>query len=71
MITLFTHTDLDGVGCAVLATLYARKTGQELTINYQGYNTINRAVGQFLDQSRTGRRDEICIKDIYTYVLFS
>ena len=66
MITLFTHTDLDGVGCAVLATLYARKTGQELTINYQGYNTINRAVGQFLDQSRPGRRDEIWITDIST-----
>ncbi len=64
MIYLFTHTDLDGMGCAVLATLHARMKNEEIRIEYCGYNTINRNVIQLLDNVRPGRRDRIYITDL-------
>ena len=38
MIKLFTHTDLDGVGCAILAKL---AFGEEVDISYCNYDDIN------------------------------
>ena len=55
---LFTHTDLDGIGCAVLATLAFHK---DVTIHYCNYETINEQVNDFLDHDHGG---EIFITDI-------
>lgn len=46
MIKLFTHTDLDGVGCAILAML---AFGDNVEIDYCNYNEINDKVKDFLD----------------------
>ena len=39
---LFTHTDLDGVGCAIIAKLVY---GDEIDISYCSYNDIDKKVG--------------------------
>ena len=41
MIKLFTHTDLDGIGCAILAKL---AFGEEVDIEYCDYDNINEKV---------------------------
>lgn len=46
MIKLFTHTDLDGVGCAILAKL---AFGGEVDIEYCDYNNINERVLEYLN----------------------
>lgn len=46
---LFTHIDLDGVGCAILAQLY----DSTMLIEYCDYNSINRKVGEFLTNKVT------------------
>lgn len=48
MIKLFTHTDLDGVGCAILAKL---AFGEEVDISYCNYNDINESVLDYLNNS--------------------
>lgn len=45
MIKLFTHTDLDGIGCAVLAKL---AFGENVDISYCDYGNINANVEEFL-----------------------
>lgn len=49
MIKLFTHTDLDGVGCAVLAKL---AFGDEVDIEYCGYDDIDDKVRNFICEVR-------------------
>lgn len=46
MIKLFTHTDLDGVGCAILAKL---AFGEEIDVEYCDYNNVNEKVKYYLD----------------------
>ena len=48
MIKLFTHTDLDGVGCAVLAKLAFQ---DEVEIEYCNYDEINKKVEDYVDYS--------------------
>lgn len=48
MIKLFTHTDLDGVGCAILAKL---AFGKEVDISYCNYDDINESVLDYLNNS--------------------
>lgn len=38
---LFTHTDLDGIGCAILFKHMCAKLHSGLDIEYCGYDTIN------------------------------
>jgi oligoribonuclease NrnB/cAMP/cGMP phosphodiesterase (DHH superfamily) len=45
MVKLFTHTDLDGVGCAILAKI---AFGSEVDIDYCNYNEINDKVNDFI-----------------------
>lgn len=45
MIKLFTHTDLDGVGCAILARL---AFGDKVDIEYCNYDTIDKQVDDFV-----------------------
>lgn len=48
MIKLFTHTDLDGVGCAVLAKL---AFGGKVDIEYCDYDNVNEKVKEHLNTS--------------------
>ena len=44
-VRLFTHTDLDGVGCAILAML---AFGENVEITYCDYNNINEVVSDYI-----------------------
>lgn len=48
MIKLFTHVDLDGVGCAVLAKL---AFADEIEIEYCNYDEIDKKVEEYVDYS--------------------
>lgn len=58
MIKLFTHADLDGVGCGILAIL---AFGNNVNISYCGHNNINTAV---LNHFNANTKDEVHITDI-------
>lgn len=58
MIKLFTHTDLDGFGCAVLAKL----AFENVDIEYVDYDEVNAAVSAYL--SVATKEDIIYITDI-------
>ena len=59
---LFTHTDLDGVGCAILAYL---AFGQEnVDVEYCNYNDVNEKVSDFLIYGNAGEYENIFITDI-------
>ena len=47
MTCLFTHDDLDGVGCAIVARL---AFPDDLVVRYCSYKTINSEINSFLDQ---------------------
>ena len=53
MIKLFTHTDLDGVGCAILAKLTFG--AEAVDIEYCNYDDINTKVEEYFnsDSERT------------------
>ena len=46
MVKLFTHTDLDGIGCAILAKL---AFGNNVNIEYCNYDNINESVKKFIN----------------------
>lgn len=59
MIKLFTHTDLDGVGCYILAF---KAFGNNVKVEYCNYNDINERVLKFINNNEI---DEACyITDI-------
>lgn len=58
-VKLFTHTDLDGVGCGVVAKL---AFGYDVDITYCGYNNINEEVKKYLEEEPIN--GEIHITDI-------
>ena len=60
-VKLFTHTDLDGVGCAILAKMYY---GPTLEIEYCNYEEINTAVMRFLTAANLEEYQTILITDI-------
>ena len=47
MTCLFTHDDLDGVGCAIVARL---AFPDDLVVRYCSYKSINSEINSFLDQ---------------------
>lgn len=51
---IFTHTDLDGVGCAVLAKYY----NPEIEVEFCDYDKVNQKVNDFLDNN-------IALGDLY------
>lgn len=59
-IKLFTHVDLDGVGCAILAR---HVFGDNVDVEYCDYNEINDKVGEFI-HSESHDYDMIFITDI-------
>ena len=62
MIKLFTHTDLDGVGCAIVGILAFGKSNIE--VEYCGYETIDQKVVEFFKQKDIKEYDAIFITDI-------
>lgn len=61
-IKLFTHTDLDGVGCAILAYLAFGK--ENVAVGYCNYDDIDLRVSQFFIKSNPGEYDKVFITDI-------
>lgn len=61
-IKLFTHTDLDGVGCAILAYLAFGK--ENVSVEYCNYDDIDLRVSQFFIKSNPGEYDKVFITDI-------
>lgn len=61
MIKLFTHTDLDGVGCAILSKL---AFGDEVDIEYCGYDDIDARVWEFISMDTVDEFDSVYITDI-------
>jgi len=59
MTYLFTHNDLDGVGCAVIARL---AFPSDLSIKYCSYKSVNDDINAFLDTAQSD--DRILITDI-------
>ena len=58
MIKLFTHTDLDGIGCAILAML-----AYDAEIEYCNYDDINEKVEEFLNIAKLESGDMVYITD--------
>lgn len=59
-VKLFTHTDLDGVGCAIVAR---HVFGDSVDIEYNEYNEINDKVIKFIKEE-SDRYDKVFITDI-------
>lgn len=60
-VKLFTHTDLDGVGCAIVAKLFY---GNDVDVEYCNYDDVNEKVEEFLLGSSKHSYDKIYITDI-------
>ena len=61
MIKLFTHTDLDGIGCAILAKI---AFGDDVKIEYCDYDNVNEKVSDFFIRGNAGECDKVFITDI-------
>lgn len=61
-VKLFTHTDLDGIGCAIVGILAFGKSNIE--IEYCGYEKIDQNVVEFFKQQDIKDYDAIFITDI-------
>ena len=61
-IKLFTHCDLDGIGCAFLA--YLAFGYENVDVEYCGYNNVDEKVGEFLQDGLDKNYDRIFITDI-------
>ena len=62
MIKLFTHTDLDGIGCAILAYLAFGR--ENVDVEYCDYKNINENVREFYLNERDKIYDVALITDI-------
>ena len=61
-IKMFTHTDLDGVGCAILAYLAFGRENVE--VEYCDYSNVNDKVGEFWENGPVEEYDKVFITDI-------
>lgn len=59
-IKLFTHNDLDGVGCSILMYNYASTNHT----HYLNYNEVNYEITSFINSGKVDEYDEIFITDI-------
>ena len=60
-VKLFTHTYLDGVGCAILAKM---AFGDEVDIEYCNYDNVNEKIGSFIDSGADKEYEFTYITDI-------
>lgn len=64
-IRLFTHVDLDGVGCAItMRTLFDEKDGHVVDVTYCDYDKINEKVQKFVNSKSNVDYDYLFITDI-------
>lgn len=61
-IKLFTHTDLDGVGCTILAYLAFGK--ENVDVEYCNYDDVDNKVSRFFIKEIPGKYDKVFITDI-------
>ena len=61
-IKLFTHTDLDGIGCAILAYLAFGR--ESVDVEYCDYSNVNDKVGDFFVNGSPGEYNAVFITDI-------
>lgn len=61
-IKLFTHTDLDGIGCAILAYLAFGR--ENIDVEYCDYSNVNDKVGDFFVNGSPGEYNAVFITDI-------
>jgi uncharacterized protein len=61
MVKLFTHTDLDGVSCAILAKI---AFGEDIDIEYVNYNDVNEKISYFLHNTYLLNYERVFITDI-------
>lgn len=62
---LFTHTDYDGVACAVAATTVALAKGEDVDVSYVNYSYINKTILEFIEKAETfTERVRVHITDI-------
>ncbi|MGG4268077.1 DHH family phosphoesterase [Peribacillus simplex] len=59
MYHLFTHNDLDGVGCGIIAKL---AFGEEVVVSYNSIGRLNQNVGAFLEQAKI--EDTLIVTDL-------
>ncbi|WP_223699881.1 DHH family phosphoesterase [Sutcliffiella deserti] len=59
MIHLFTHNDLDGVGCGILAKIAFK---EKVTVSYNSVGSLNYQVADYLEHSMAN--DEVYITDL-------
>lgn len=59
-VKLFTHTDLDGIGCVILAKL----AFEDVDVEYCNYNDVNQKVEKFYIASSKNHYDKAFITDI-------
>lgn len=62
MYHLYSHNDLDGVGCGIVAKL---AFGKEVEVRYNSVNGLNAQVQYFLEKAKeTSRHDALFITDL-------
>lgn len=59
MYHLFTHNDLDGVGCGIVAKL---AFGEEVVVSYNSIGRLNQNVAAFLEQAKI--EDTLLVTDL-------
>lgn len=59
-VKLFTHTDLDGVGCAIVG----RTAFKDIEVTHCDYNNVNEKIKDFLENAKVTDYDRIFITDI-------
>jgi len=61
-VKLFTHTDLDGVSCAILA--YAAFGRENVDVTYCDYHDVNEKIHTFFSGVKEGEYEKVLITDI-------
>lgn len=64
MFYLFTHADLDGIACYIVAKMYIEYAGETLDVHVCDYDNINENLISFMDGSEWHEEDYVIISDI-------
>ncbi|MCY7948044.1 hypothetical protein P8891_06125 [Bacillus atrophaeus] len=59
-IKLFTHTDLDGVGCGIIGKM----AFDNIDIEYLDYHNVNTKIGLFIEYGRHSEYEKVIVTDI-------
>lgn len=64
MFHLFTHSDLDGIACYIVAKMYIESANEKLNVHFCDYENINEYLRGFMHGSEWHEEDYIIISDI-------